>query len=212
MEKIKNELFTTKNIATIALLTAVSFILYMFAKFNLPFVFPGFLEMQFSDMPALLGGFAIGPWAGGIIIVLKCLLKMPFSSTACVGEFADIIVGLAFVIPSTIFYKFHRTKKGAIISLLIGVLSAVCFSLIANRFILVPFFAKEYGMDAVVGMMKSLFPNITSENIYAYYLPASVLPFNFLRCLICSLITYFVYKPVARALRWERTKTKQDKK
>ena len=71
---MNNELFTTKNIATIALLTAVSFILYMFAKFNLPFVFPGFLEMQFSDMPALLGGFAIGPWAGGIIIVLKCLL------------------------------------------------------------------------------------------------------------------------------------------
>ena len=158
MEKINNELFTTKNIATIALLTAVSFILYMFAKFNLPFVFPGFLEMQFSDMPALLGGFAIGPWAGGIIIVLKCLLKMPFSSTACVGELADIIVGLAFVIPSTIFYKFHRTKKGAIISLLIGVLSAVYFSLIANRFILVPFFAREYGMDAVANMMKSLFP------------------------------------------------------
>ncbi len=201
---IKKPFFSTKNIAVIAILSALSFVLYMFVKFPLPFIFPGFLDMQFSDLPALLGGFALGPWAGAIIIVVKCLLKMPFSSTACVGELADIIVGLAFVLPSAFYYKYNRTKKGAIISMLIGMAGAVVFSLIANRFILIPFYADKFGMSAVVGMMTTLYPDITEQNIYAYYLPLAVLPFNLLRCLICSVLTYFTYKPLSKALKWER--------
>lgn len=189
-----------------AILSAISFILYMFVKFPLPFMFPGFLDMQFSDLPALLGGFAIGPFAGGVIIVVKCLLKMPFSSTACVGELADIIVGLAFVLPAAFFYKYNRTKKGAILAMVLGTTIAIAVSLFANRFILIPFFAKEYGMGAVVGMMQSLYPAITPESVYDYYIPLAALPFNALRCIVCSVITYFVYKPVARAMRWERKK------
>lgn len=204
----QRQFLTTRNIAIMAILSAVSFILYMFAKFPLPFIFPGFLDMQFSDLPALLGGFAIGPFAGGLIIVIKCLLKMPFSSTACVGELADIIVGLAFVLPSAFIYKYNRTKKGAIISLLVGIFTATGVSLIANRFILIPFFADKFGMNAVVGMMKSLYPKISAESLYAYYIPFAALPFNLLRCLLCALITYFVYKPIAKAMRWERKNTK----
>ena len=195
-----------------AILSAISYILYMFVKFPLPFIFPGFLDMQFSDLPALLGGFAIGPFAGGIIILVKCLLKMPFTQTACVGELADIIVGLAFVLPASIFYKYNRTKKGAILSMIIGTISAVGVSLLANRFLLIPFFAKEYGMGVVVGMMKSLYPAITQENIYDYYIPLAALPFNALRCIVCAVITYFVYKPLARVLRWEKKKESERQK
>ena len=104
-------LFTSRNIAVMAMLSALSFVLYAFVKFPLPFLFPGFLDMQFSDLPALLGGFALGPYAGGIIIVIKCLIKMPFSSTACVGELADIIIGLANVIPASIYYAKNKCKK-----------------------------------------------------------------------------------------------------
>ena len=189
-----------------AVLTALSFVLYMFAKFPLPFIFPGFLDMQFSDLPALLGGFAINPIAGVIIIVIKCLLKMPFSTTACVGELADIVVGISFVLPATLYYQRNRTKKGAIISLIIGVISAVILSIFANRFILIPFFTKQYGLDAVVGMMTSLYPNVNAGNVYNYYIPLAVVPFNLLRCLICAVITFFVYKPVAKAMRWEKQK------
>lgn len=205
MSKKQNFLsyFSTRNIAVIAILSAISFILYMFVKFPLPFLFPGFLDMQFSDLPALLGGFAIGPLAGGIIIVIKCLLKMPFTSTAFVGELADIIVGLAFVLPAAFFYKFNRTKKGAILALIIGTVSAVGVSLLANRFILIPFFAKAYGMNAVVGMMQALYPNITAQNVYDYYIPLAALPFNTLRCVICSMITYFVYKPLSKIMHGE---------
>lgn len=194
------KLFTTKNLTVISMLTAVSFVLYLVAKFPLPFIFPGFLDMQFSDLPALLGGFSLGPTAGGTIIVVKCLLKMPFSSTACVGELADILVGLANVIPSAIYYRYHRTKKGAVIAMVIGTFSAVIVSLFANAFILIPFFENAFGMNAIVNMVSTLYPNVNANNFFLYYLPLAVLPFNALRCGICAIITYYTYKPLSRII------------
>ena len=202
-KKPKIKFFTAGNIAVMAILTAISFILYMFVKFPLPFMFPSFLDMQISDLPALLGGFSLGPVAGCIIIVVKCCLKMPFSSTACVGELADIIIGLANVLPAALVYRFMKNRKGAALGLVAGALTAIAASLLANWLLLIPFYAKAYGMDAIVGMMKSLYPDITADTVYKYYLPLAVLPFNALRCLVCALITFFTYKPLSKALHWE---------
>ena len=105
------------TIAKTAILTAIAWILYVVVKFNLPFMFPSFLEMQISDLPALLGGFAMGPVWGCVIVVLKCLLKMPMTTTGCVGELADILVGVAFVLPASIIYKRHKSKKSAFIGI-----------------------------------------------------------------------------------------------
>ena len=129
---------------------------------------------------------------------------MPFSSTACVGELADIIIGLANVIPATIYYKHNKSKKGAIIAMVIGAVSAIIFALLANAFILIPFYTNAYGMDAIVGMVKSLYPEVSGETFLSFYLPLAVLPFNAIRCILCAVITYFTYKPVSRALKWER--------
>jgi riboflavin transporter FmnP len=201
-------LFTSRNIAVMAMLSALSFVLYAFVKFPLPFLFPGFLDMQFSDLPALLGGFALGPYAGGIIIVIKCLIKMPFSSTACVGELADIIIGLANVIPASIYYAKNKSKKGAIISLVIGMICAVIFALLANAFILIPFYTKAYGMEAIIGMVKALYPGVNAQNFMSFYLPLAVLPFNALRCVLCAVLSYFTYKPLSKALHWESNRNK----
>ena len=199
----KPPFFSAGNLAVMAILSAISFVLYAFCKFNLPFIFPQFLEIQISDLPALLGGFALGPVAGCIIIVVKCCLKMPMTSTGCVGELADIIVGIAFVLPAALIYKRNKSRKGALIGLLVGMLSAVSVSLLANWLVLIPFYTKAYGMEAVVGMMQALYPEITADTLYNYYLPLAVLPFNMLRCLVCAVITYFVYKPLSKALHWE---------
>lgn len=203
VQKAKPHFFSAGNLAVMAILSAISFVLYAFCKFNLPFIFPQFLEIQISDLPALLGGFALGPVAGCIIIVVKCCLKMPMTSTGCVGELADIIVGIAFVLPAALIYKRNKSRKGALIGLLVGMLSAVSVSLLANWLVLIPFYTKAYGMEAVVGMMQALYPEITADTLYNYYLPLAVLPFNMLRCLVCAVITYFVYKPLSKALHWE---------
>lgn len=203
VQKAKPNFFSAGNLAVMAILSAISFVLYAFCKFNLPFIFPQFLDIQISDLPALLGGFALGPVAGCIIIVVKCCLKMPMTGTACVGELADIIVGIAFVLPAALIYKRNKSRKGALIGLLVGMLSAVSVSLLANWLVLIPFYTKEFGMEMVVGMMQALYPEITADTLYNYYLPLAVLPFNMLRCLVCAVITYFVYKPLSKALHWE---------
>lgn len=195
--------FSAGNIAVMGILTALSFILYMFVKFPLPFMFPSFLDMQISDLPALLGGFALGPVEGCLIIIIKCCIKMPFSGTACVGELGDIAIGLANVLPAALIYRFFKNRKGAILGMAVGMVCAVAVGLLMNWLVLVPFYAKAFGMQAVVGMMTDLYPNITEDTIYNYYLPLAVLPFNVLRCLVCALVTYFTYKPLSKALHWE---------
>ncbi|MDR2046949.1 MAG: ECF transporter S component [Clostridiales bacterium] len=99
--------FAALYVAQTAILTALSFVLYLL-KFNLPFVFPEFLEMQFSDLPALIGGFTLGPAGGCLIVVLKGLLKMPLTSTALAGEIADIIIGISFVLPASLIYRIRK--------------------------------------------------------------------------------------------------------
>lgn len=206
--KKKVAFFTAGNMAVMAILTAISYVLYMFVKFPIPFLFPSFLDMQISDLPALLGGFALGPTAGSIIIIVKCCLKMPFTGTACVGELADIIIGIANVLPASLVYKYMKNRKGAIIGLVVGTFTAVVVSLFTNWLILIPFYANNFGMAAVVGMMQALYPDITEATVYNYYLPLAVLPFNLLRCLVCAIVTYFTYKPLSKALHWEIKKKK----
>ena len=97
-------------VAKIAVLTAISFVLYLL-KFNLPFMFPSFLEMQFSELPAMLAGFSMGPVAGVLVVVFKCLLKLPLTSTAYVGELTDIIIGVAYVLPASVIYRLRKDRK-----------------------------------------------------------------------------------------------------
>ena len=197
---MREKFFTTKNITMTAVFTAISFVLYMFVKFPLPFLFPAFLDVQFSEMPALLAGFMMGPVWGCLVIILKCLLKMPFTSTACVGEFGDMIMGVALVLVSALIYRKFRTKKGAIIALIAGTLAETAVAVLVNGLLLIPFYAKAFGWDAIVGMLTSLFPSVTRESIYLYYLPLSVVPFNLMRLSVCSLITFFVYKHLHRLI------------
>lgn len=194
----KSKFFTTKNITVIALLSVISFTLYAIIKFPLPF-FPSFLDMQISDMPALLGGFMISPIAGCVIILIKTFLKLAifFSSTAFVGEIGDIMIGFAYVLPASIIYQFMRTKKGAIIGIISGAVTSVLVAILVNAFVLIPFYVQfmfKGDWDMLLNMVRVLFPTITKDSFYMFYLPLSVLPFNLLRTAICGFITFFVYK------------------
>lgn len=192
-------------IAKVAILTAISWILYVVVKFPLPFLFPSFLDMQISDLPALLGGFSMGPFWGCLIVVAKCLLKMPMSSTGCVGELADILMGIAFVLPASIIYKNNKSKKGAFIGLLTGMFCGVVVAVVANRFLLIPFYVEVMfagTIDPLVNMVSSLYAKVTADNFYAYYLGLAVVPFNILRYVICGGITFAVYKSLSKILHW----------
>ena len=209
LKQFKNARFTTAYIAKVAILTAISFILYAFAKFPLPFMFPGFLEIQISELPALLAGFSMGPVSACIVIVLKCRFKLAMSHTGNVGELTDILLGISFVLPASVIYQLHKDKKHALIGLAVGSAILTVLSLVVNRFISIPFYAKLYGFDAVVGMVSSLYENVTVDNFYTYYLLIGVLPFNILRCIIVSGLTFVLYKRLSKILHWDGSKMKK---
>lgn len=98
-------------IVKIAIYTTLSYILYVVAKFPLPFMFPSFLDIQISELPALIAGFSMGPISGVLVIFFKCLLKLPLTGTFFVGEATDFILGICFVVPSSLIYNSRKNKK-----------------------------------------------------------------------------------------------------
>lgn len=204
MQEARGKFFSSTRIASIALFSALSGILYVFG-FPISAAFPSFLELNFSDIPALIGTFALGPVSGAVIVVLKVLIKLAIkgTTTAFVGDAADLLIGLAFVLPAGMIYRRHRTFRGALVSLLVGSLSSTAVAVLFNWLILVPFYVEFFfggDWNLLVGVMTPLFPACTKENFYAFYLWVSCLPFNLMRCLIAVLVTLPVYKRISRAL------------
>ena len=202
MERKNTQYFTPTRIAVIAVFATIAGVLYAFG-FPINVAFPFWLELNFSDIPALIGTFALGPVSGGIIVFVKILIKLIIKGTTTffVGDFADLIIGLAFVVPAGILYKRHRTFKGALAGMGVGTLCSVALSVLANWLVLVPFYLELFfggDWDSIIAPMQALFGDaVTRETFYTFYLWVSVLPFNLMRCLIAVLITLPVYKRIS---------------
>ena len=191
-------------IVTAGVLAAIASIL-RFIETPLPLI-PAFLKVDFSNIPALIGGFALGPVAGTAILFIKNLVYLPFSGTGGVGEVADFIVSLSLVLPAALIYKHKKKRGGAIIGMVSGsaIMSFVAAPLM-NYFILVPFYALVFfdsSVDAIIQMASAVNPSITG--LWQYILFA-VVPFNIIKCLIICLITGFLYKPLSPLLHKYRT-------
>ena len=206
LKRFKSPKFSAAYVAKMALLTAIAFVLYAFVKFSLPMIFPSFLDIQISELPALLAGFSMGPVSGCLVVVFKCLLKFPMSSTAYVGEATDILMGIALVLPASIIYKLKKDRKHALIGLIVGTAMFVIAGIIVNRFISIPFYLQLYfhgNFAPLLGMVP--YKNVTESNFYTYYLLLGVLPFNLMRCIIMSVLTFILYKRLSVVLHWEGT-------
>ena len=111
-----------------AMLSAVAFIL-MFLDFSVP-VMPGFIKMDLSELPALIGAFAMGPLSGTIICLIKNLLHLFITSTGGVGELSNFILGACFVLPAGLVYKKWKGRKAAVIGSLAGAVLMALVSII----------------------------------------------------------------------------------
>ncbi|MGN0824430.1 MAG: ECF transporter S component [Candidatus Coproplasma sp.] len=197
--------FSPTRISVIALFSALAGVLYVFG-FPIAAIFPSWLELNFSDIPALIGTFALGPVAGSLIVLFKILIKLIIkgTTTVFVGELADLLIGLAFVLPAGIIYKRHRSFKGALVGMAVGTAVSVAVSILANFTVLVPYYVDLFfgsSWDIPVGIMQGIFgEGCTEETFYNFYLWASVLPFNVMRCLIAILVTLPIYKHISRVI------------
>jgi riboflavin transporter FmnP len=190
---------SVKTIARIGILSALAFVLMMF-EFPLPFA-PSFYKLDFSEVAVLLGTFAMGPVEGVIIEALKIVLNLIFtgSQTAYVGEFANFLIGCAFIIPAGIIYKRHKTKKTALIGMLTGTLCMALAGALMNYYVLLPLYSTLYGlpMETIIGMGTAIIPAVKTE---FQFVCLCVVPFNLFKGVVVSAITFILYKHVSPIL------------
>ena len=197
----KKSPITTKFIARTGLFAAISIILYLVPglKFSVPF-FPSFLEFHFDEVPALIAGFAYGPLSGFFVILIKTLVKLPMTNTMGVGELADFIYSVAFIIPAALIYKKNRNIKGALIALLVATAIQVVVSALITSFLILDFYIFMMGWPKVVilNMCKAANPRVTSLGWTFFFYVG--LPFNALKDAMVVVITFILYKRLHRVI------------
>ncbi len=171
----------TSYLVKIGVLSAIAFVLQI-AGSIIPKV-AGFLEIEFSDFPAVIGALSLGPVAGFLIELIKNLIHLTISTTGYVGEFANLIVNGSFVLVIGLFYKFNKTKKGAIIALILGSIVMPLSAAAVNYFIMLPLFMPTASAAVKLSLVSS-----------------TITPFNFVRAIVLSFITIFCYKRLSPIL------------
>ena len=185
---------TTHNLTVAAMLSAVAFIL-MFIEFPIPMLIPSFVKMDFSDLPALLGAFALGPVYGVVISFMKNLLHIVIkgTSTACVGELCNFMLGAVFSAVAGVIYKHHKSRKTAIIGAIAGAAAMAVFS------VPYPAYVQFYHMplEAILGMYQAILPSADS---LIKCLVIFNMPFTLVKGLLDAVLCMLIYKPLSPIL------------
>ena len=190
-----------RTLAQIAMLGAVATVLMLF-EFPIPFIAPPFYEMDFSEVPVLVGAFAMGPVAGIAIEAIKILLNFVINGTITAGvvELANFIFGCAFLLPAALIYRKNKTRKNAIIGMAIGTVVMTVAACIINALVLLPAYGAAFGMpvDAFVQMGTSI--NKAIDSLFTFAVLA-VGPFNLIKGIAVSAIVLLIYKRIRVILK-----------
>lgn len=196
----KTSNMAVKNMITIGMLAAIAVILMLF-EFPIPFLAPGFYKLDLSELPVLIGTFAMGPVAGIAIEFVKILLNLLINgtTTAYVGELGNFIVGCAFLIPAGILYWRKKTFKRAVIALVVGGLTMVAAGSLMNAYVLLPLYASAFGgMQNIIAAGTAVNGHITSV---ATFVLLAVAPFNLVKAVLVSVLTLLLYKRISVLLK-----------
>ncbi|MBR0033866.1 MAG: ECF transporter S component [Bacilli bacterium] len=185
----------TRFLVRVAVFGGFSAILYCvpFLKFPVPF-FPSFLEFHFDEIPAFIGAFAYGPMTGFYVLLVKTFIKLPMTNTLAVGEIADLLYSLAFIMPAALFYQKNRTFKGAIKALILGLFCQLVVSLVANVYVMFPFYMRMFGLSEAALLKVCQLANPAIQDVRWSVGFIAVLPFNVIKDAAIILVTLLVYK------------------
>ena len=185
----------TTYITRVAILSTIAFILY-FIEIKVPF-FPEFLMLDFTDIPALIGAFALGPIAGVLVELIKNILHLIFLSNAGspIGELANFIVGISLVGTAGYIYKRKKTKQNAVKGMILGTIIMALVGGVFNYYVLIPFYAKYMvPLETIIRMGSIINERIDSLKDLIIY---AIIPFNIFKGIIVSFITALLYKKLS---------------
>lgn len=170
-------------IVKVGVFSAAAFILQMIGSI-MQLKVAGFLEMEISDLPAIIMAFALGPWAGVLVELIKNLLHIAFTSTGGVGEFANFIMNGSSVLICGLVYAHNKTKKNAVVALILSVITMVIVGIAANFYIMLPLYMHDADFNTKLSL--TLF---------------TIAPFNLCKSTAVSVISILVYKKISRLIK-----------
>lgn len=211
VSKDRKRFSDTHYISYVAIFAAMAGVLMLV---EIPLFFaPGFYKMDLSELPVLICTFYLGPVAGVVTELIKVLIKLLLkgSSTAFVGDFANFAVGCSFVLPASVVYHARHNRKSALTGMIVGTLVMTVFGSAFNAIYLLPKFAELYGMplEVIVGMGTKVNPSITSVSTLVLF---AVVPFNLLKGVVVSGLTFLLYKRISPLLHKGDEKKQAKKK
>ena len=193
MNKTTNNL---RKITVTAVMAALSSVL-MFISFSVPFM-PEFIKLDFSELPALITAFAIGPFWGGAVCLIKNLVNLLFTHTAGIGELSNFILGVLFVVPAGLIYKHRKTRATAIWGSVAGALIMAVVSIFTNYYIMYPIYSKIMPMETIIGMYKAINPAVdTLWQALVFF----NMPFTFFKGLCSVVVTMLIYKRISHIIK-----------
>ena len=189
--------FSLDRLVKVGILAALAYVL-MFVQMPIP-IAPPFMKLDLADVPALIGGFAMGPWYGVLIQLIKNVLNLSKTMTGGVGELSNFIVGSTYVLVSAYIYKNKKTKKTSIIALAFGVLAMTALATLSNAFVVFPVYGKVMHMDleAFAGMVGG---NGLVNN-YFTLMVFSIAPFNIIKGSVEAVVTELIYKRISPIIK-----------
>lgn len=183
------------------MLSAIAFLL-MFFDFSVPFM-PNFIKMDLSELPALIGSFALGPVSGVAICLIKNLLHLMKTTTGGVGELSNFIIGATFVFTAGMIYKHKKNKKSAIIGSLVGAVAMAVVSVFSNYYLVYPVYTKFMPLDAIIAAYQAINPNV--DGLWACLICFNM-PFTFVKGLFSVIITLLIYKRLSPIIKGTQTR------
>ena len=194
-----------RYIAVTGMLSAVSAVLMMLS-FSVPFM-PFFIKMDFSEMPALIASFSIGPWAGVTVCLVKNLINLPFTNTGGVGELSNFVLGAVFVATAGVIYRRKKNRKRALLGSVLGAACMAALSLPSNYFVMYPIYGKLMPLDQILGLYQAIAPGV--DGLLQCLLFFNV-PYTFFKGAADAAVTFWLYKPISRLIHQEGKRSKKD--
>ena len=183
-----------------AMLSAVAYVL-MFIDFPIPFLIPSFIQMDISELPALVGAFAFGPVCGVLVCLVKNLLHLFITSTGGVGELCNFLLGATFVLAAGLIYKHKKSKKSALIGAIVGAVLMGIISVPLNYFLTYPIYYNFLSKEAILEAYRAIIPSM--KNILQCLICFNM-PFTIAKGLICTGVTMLIYKHLSPILKGTR--------
>ena len=183
----------SRYLTLVAIFSAISFGL-MYLDFAIPVLIPTFVKMDFSELPALIASFALGPGAGVLVCLIKNLFHLAITTTSGVGELANFLIGAALVFPAGMIYKYHHNKKFAIIACFAGAIIMGLVSYPINLWISYPFYYNFLPKERILAMYQDILGWVDSIELS---LLVFNVPFTMVKGLLVATMTVLIYKPLS---------------